>query len=253
MNELSAVNSREASVSRPPRILVVEDEAPLAELLAYNIKAEGFQVEHVERGNEAELRLAETPFDLVILDWILPGVSGLEICRRMRTRNNTRDMPIIMLTARCEEDDRVRGLSVGADDYVVKPFSMPELMLRIHALLRRARPERVATKLTVGDIELDRVNRRVKRAGHEIHLGPTEFRMLEYLMEKPGRVFSRAQLLDCVWGTSAEIDERTVDVQIGRLRKALTRGREKDPIRTVRSAGYSFDEKFGIGEEGQTI
>ena len=248
MNELPSVNTREVSIDRPPRILVVEDEAPLGELLTYNLKAEGFEVEHVDRGDEAELRLAETPFDLVILDWMLPGVSGLEICRRMRTRDNTRDMPIIMLTARCEENERVRGLSVGADDYVVKPFSMPELMLRVHALLRRARPERVATTLTLGDIDLDRVNRRVKRAGREIHLGPTEFRMLQYLMEKPGRVFTRAQLLDSIWGMSAEIDDRTVDVGIGRLRKALMRGRKKDPIRTVRGAGYSFNEKLGVDE-----
>jgi two-component system phosphate regulon response regulator PhoB len=248
MTELPAVVTREVSIDRPPRILVVEDEAPLGELLTYNLKAEGFEVEHADRGDEAELRLAEMPFDLIILDWMLPGVSGLEICRRVRTRNTTRDMPIIMLTARCEESERVRGLSVGADDYVVKPFSMPELMLRVRALLRRARPERVAGKLTLGDIDLDRVNRRVKRAGREIHLGPTEFRMLEYLMEKPGRVFTRAQLLDSIWGTSAEIDERTVDVQVGRLRKALMRGRKKDPIRTVRSARYSFDEKFCVDE-----
>jgi len=248
MNELPSVNTREASTDRPPRILVVEDEAPLGELLTYNLKAEGFEVEHVDRGDEAELRLAETPFDLVILDWMLPGVSGLEICRRVRTRDNTRDMPIIMLTARCEENERVRGLSVGADEYVVKTFSTPELMLRVHALLRRARPERVATTLTLGDIDLDRVNRRVKRAGREIHLGPTEFRMLQYLMEKPGRVFTRAQLLDSIWGMSAEIDDRTVDVGIGRLRKALMRGRKKDPIRTVRGAGYSFNEKLGVDE-----
>jgi len=248
MNELPSVNTREASTDRPPRILVVEDEAPLGELLSYNLKAEGFEAEHIDRGDEAELCLAETPFDLVILDWMLPGVSGLEICRRMRTRDNTRDMPIIMLTARCEENERVRGLSVGADDYVVKPFSTPELMLRVHALLRRARPERVATTLTLGDIDLDRVNRRVKRAGREIHLGPTEFRMLQYLMEKPGRVFTRAQLLDSIWGMSAEIDDRTVDVGIGRLRKALMRGRKKDPIRTVRGAGYSFNEKLGVDE-----
>jgi len=165
MNELPSVNTREASTDRPPRILVVEDEAPLGELLSYNLKAEGFEAEHIDRGDEAELCLAETPFDLVILDWMLPGVSGLEICRRMRTRDNTRDMPIIMLTARCEENERVRGLSVGADDYVVKPFSTPELMLRVHALLRRARPERVATTLTLGDIDLDRMNRRVNRRG----------------------------------------------------------------------------------------
>ncbi|MBY6241047.1 phosphate regulon transcriptional regulator PhoB [Methylosinus sp. Sm6] len=245
MNEVRVSASREAPNDRAPRILVVEDEAALALLLAYNLEAEGFQVEHVERGDEAEIRLSESLPDLVILDWMLPGVSGLEICRRLRARDDTRTMPIIMLTARGDENERVRGLSVGADDYVVKPFSTPELMARVHALLRRARPERVATRLVAGDIDLDRETRRVKRAGREIHLGPTEFRLLEYLMEKPGRVFSRAQLLDSVWGLSAEIDERTVDVHVGRLRKAIIRGREKDPIRTVRGTGYSFDETFG--------
>jgi two-component system phosphate regulon response regulator PhoB len=245
MNEVRVSAQRETPNDRAPRILVVEDEAALALLLAYNLEAEGFQVEHVERGDEAEIRLAESLPDLVILDWMLPGVSGLEICRRLRARDDTRTMPIIMLTARGDENERVRGLSVGADDYVVKPFSTPELMARVHALLRRARPERVATRLVAGDIDLDRETRRVKRAGREIHLGPTEFRLLEYLMEKPGRVFSRAQLLDSVWGLSAEIDERTVDVHVGRLRKAIIRGREKDPIRTVRGTGYSFDETFG--------
>jgi two-component system phosphate regulon response regulator PhoB len=236
---------RDLRGDRPPRILVVEDEVPLATLLVYNLEAEGYQVEHVDNGDEAELRLAESPPDLVILDWMLPGVSGLEICRRLRARDSARDMPVIMLTARGEEGERVRGLSVGADDYVVKPFSTPELMARVRALLRRARPERVASRLTLGDIDLDRDTRRVRRSGREIHLGPTEFRLLEYFMEKPGRVFTRAQLLDSVWGMSAEIDERTVDVHVGRLRKALIRGREKDPIRTVRGAGYSFDETFG--------
>jgi two-component system, OmpR family, phosphate regulon response regulator PhoB len=245
MNEIRVATPRETPHDRAPRILVVEDEAALALLLAYNLESEGFQVEHVERGDEAEIRLAESIPDLVILDWMLPGVSGLEICRRLRARDDTRTMPIIMLTARGDENERVRGLSVGADDYVVKPFSTPELMARVHALLRRARPERVATRLVAGDIDLDRETRRVKRAGREIHLGPTEFRLLEYLMEKPGRVFSRAQLLDSVWGLSAEIDERTVDVHVGRLRKAIIRGREKDPIRTVRGTGYSFDETFG--------
>jgi two-component system phosphate regulon response regulator PhoB len=245
MIELRPAATRQAPTDRAPRILVVEDEASLALLLVYNLESEGFAVEHVDRGDEAELRLAETPFDLVILDWMLPGVSGLEICRRLRAREATRDMPIIMLTARGEENERVRGLSVGADDYVVKPFSTPELMARVHALLRRARPERIAAKLSAGDIDLDRETRRVKRAGREILLGPTEFRLLEYFMEKPGRVFTRGQLLDSVWGVSAEIDERTVDVHVGRLRKALIRGREKDPIRTVRGAGYSFDETFG--------
>ncbi|MBU3888177.1 MULTISPECIES: phosphate regulon transcriptional regulator PhoB [Methylosinus] len=245
MNEIRVATPRETPHDRAPRILVVEDEAALALLLAYNLESEGFQVEHVERGDEAEIRLAESVPDLVILDWMLPGVSGLEICRRLRARDDTRTMPIIMLTARGDENERVRGLSVGADDYVVKPFSTPELMARVHALLRRARPERVATRLVAGDIDLDRETRRVKRGGREIHLGPTEFRLLEYLMEKPGRVFSRAQLLDSVWGLSAEIDERTVDVHVGRLRKAIIRGREKDPIRTVRGTGYSFDETFG--------
>jgi two-component system, OmpR family, phosphate regulon response regulator PhoB len=245
MNDLRTLTARDSANDRAPRILVVEDESSLALLLVYNLEAEGFIVEHVDRGDEAELRLAEAPPDLVILDWMLPGVSGLEICRRLRARDDTRDMPIIMLTARGEESERVRGLSVGADDYVVKPFSTPELMARVHALLRRARPERVASRLTAGDIDLDRETRRVKRGGREIHLGPTEFRLLEYFMEKPGRVFTRAQLLDSVWGMSAEIDERTVDVHVGRLRKALIRSREKDPIRTVRGAGYSFDETFG--------
>ncbi len=173
---------------------MVEDEPALSLLLAYNLEAEGYVVERVERGDEAELRLEETAPDLVILDWMLPGVSGLEICRRLRAREATRTLPVIMLTARGEEGERVRGLSVGADDYVVKPFSVPELMARVRALLRRARPERVATKLAAGDIELDRETRRVRRAGRDIHLGPTEFRLLEYLMEKPGRVFARAQL-----------------------------------------------------------
>jgi two-component system phosphate regulon response regulator PhoB len=230
---------------RAPRILVVEDEAPLALLLKYNLESEGYAVEHAARGDEAEVRIAEGGLDLVVLDWMLPGVSGLEICRRMRAREATRTLPIIMLTARGEEQERVRGLGVGADDYVVKPFSVPELMARVRALLRRASPERIATRLSQGDIELDRETRRVTRACRELHLGPTEFRLLECLMQKPGRVHSRAQLLDQVWGSTAEIDERTVDVHVGRLRKALVQGDEADPLRTVRGAGYSFDETFG--------
>jgi two-component system phosphate regulon response regulator PhoB len=228
-----------------PRILIVEDEADLSLLLGYNLEAEGYVVENVERGDEAELRLAENAPDLVILDWMLPGVSGLEICRRLRARESTRTLPVIMMTARGEEAERVRGLSVGADDYVVKPFSVPELMARVRALLRRSRPERIAERLYAGDLDLDRETRRVRRGVRDIHLGPTEFRLLEYLLEKPGRVFSRAQLLDGVWGQAAEIDERTVDVHVGRLRKALSRGRERDPIRTVRGTGYAFDETFG--------
>ncbi|MDP4594428.1 MAG: phosphate regulon transcriptional regulator PhoB [Beijerinckiaceae bacterium] len=236
---------RTSAAGSNPSILVVEDEASLAMVLTYNLEAEGFQVHREERGDDAELRLSEAVPDLLILDWMLPGISGLELCRRLRAREATRTLPVIMLTARGEENERVRGLSVGADDYVVKPFSVPELMARVHALLRRARPERVTSKLIQGELDLDRETHRVFRNSREIHLGPTEFRLLEYLMEKPGRVFSRAQLLDNIWGMSAEIDERTVDVHIGRLRKALSRGNERDPVRTVRGAGYSFDETFG--------
>ena len=228
-----------------PRILVVEDEAALSLLLTYNLEAEGYGVARAERGDDAEVMLAETTPDLVILDWMLPGVSGFELCRRMRARESTRDLPIIMLTARGEESERVRGLSIGADDYVVKPFSVPELMARVRSLLRRARPERIAGRLQAGELMLDRTARRVRRGERDIHLGPTEFRLLEHLMEKPGRVFTRAQLLDSVWGDAAEIDERTVDVHVGRLRKAIVRGRERDPLRTVRGAGYAFDETFG--------
>lgn len=228
-----------------PRILLVEDEDALATLVSYNLEAEGFEVEHAARGDEGDLRLIENPPDLVILDWMLPGVSGIELCRRLRAREETKVLPVIMLTARGQEDERIRGLSTGADDYIVKPFSVPELVARIRALLRRASPERVADQLIAGDIVLDRTSKRVHRGMREIHLGPTEFRLLERLMEKPGRVYTRAQLLDAVWGMSVEIDERTVDVHVGRLRKELSFGREKDPIRTVRGSGYGFDETFG--------
>jgi two-component system phosphate regulon response regulator PhoB len=227
-----------------PRILVVEDDPSLGELLAYNLQAEGYVVDRAERGEEAELKLLESPPDLVVLDWMLPGVSGIEICRRLRARDETKSLPVIMLTARSEEAERVRGLSVGADDYVVKPFSVPELLARVRALLRRMSPERIAGRLSFGDLELDRENHRVRRAGRDIHLGPTEFRLLDHLLSKPGRIFTRAQLLDAVWGLSAEIDERTVDVHVGRLRRALSRGAEKDPIRTVRGAGYGLDETY---------
>ncbi|MCZ7658572.1 MAG: phosphate regulon transcriptional regulator PhoB [Xanthobacteraceae bacterium] len=227
------------------RILIVEDEAPLTELLRYNLAAEGYEVETAMRGDEAEIRLKETPPDLVVLDWMLPGMSGIELCRRLRARTETERLPIIMLTARGEESERVRGLATGADDYIVKPFSVPELLARIRALLRRARPERVAAMLEAGDILLDRETKRVARSGREIHLGPTEFRLLEFLMQSPGRVFTRGQLLDGVWGRDVYIDERTVDVHVGRLRRALNRGRAPDPIRTVRGSGYSFDERFG--------
>ena len=235
----------DGTASAAPRIMVVEDEETLGVLLTYNLEAEGFAVTCVDRGDEADLRLVEDPPDLVILDWMLPGVSGLEICRRMRARQATRSLPVIMLTARGEEGERVRGLSTGADDYIVKPFSVPELVARVRALLRRASPDKVASRLVAGDLELDRQSWRVHRGERAVHLGPTEFRLLEYLMAKPGRVFSRAQLLDSVWGLSAEIDERTVDVHVGRLRKALSQQGQDDPIRTVRGAGYAFDETFG--------
>ncbi|BAF90030.1 MULTISPECIES: phosphate regulon transcriptional regulator PhoB [Azorhizobium] len=228
----------------PARILIIEDEEPLTLLLRYNLESEGYAVDNVGRGDEAETRLRESVPDLVILDWMLPGLSGIELCRRLRTRPETERLPVIMLTARGEETERVRGLATGADDYVVKPFSVPELLARVRALLRRAKPEHVATLLRAGDIELDRETHRVHRSGREVHLGPTEFRLLEFLMQSPGRVFSREQLLDGVWGQDVYIDERTVDVHVGRLRKAINRGRQPDPIRTVRGAGYSFNEMF---------
>ena len=227
------------------RILIVEDEEALALLLRYNLEAEGYEVETVARGDEADSRLKERTPDLIILDWMLPGLSGIELCRRLRARAETRLLPIIMLTARGEESERVRGLGTGADDYIVKPFSLPELLARVGALLRRASPERVANVLTWGDIELDREKKRVSRSGRPVDLGPTEFRLLEFLLERPGRVFSRAQLLDGVWGSDVYIDDRTVDVHVGRLRKALNRGEDADPIRTVRGSGYALDDRFG--------
>jgi two-component system phosphate regulon response regulator PhoB len=227
------------------RILIVEDEEALTEVLRYNLEAEGYEVETAARGDEADARLKERTPDLIILDWMLPGLSGIELCRRLRARSESRLLPIIMLTARGEESERVRGLGTGADDYIVKPFSLPELLARVGALLRRASPERLANTLIWGDIELDREKKRVSRAGRPIDLGPTEFRLLEFLLERPGRVFSRAQLLDGVWGSDVYIDDRTVDVHVGRLRKALNRGQAADPIRTVRGSGYALDDRFG--------
>ena len=229
-------------------ILIVEDEEALTLLLRYNLEAEGYGVETVPRGDEADLLLKERAPDLVILDWMLPGLSGIELCRRLRARPETKQLPIIMLTARGEESERVRGLATGADDYIVKPFSVPELLARVRALLRRSNPERVANLLTIGDLELDRDKRRVARSGRPIDLGPTEYRLLEFFLEHPGRVFSREQLLDSVWGRDIYIDERTVDVHIGRLRKLLNPGREQDPIRTVRGAGYALDDRFAKAE-----
>jgi two-component system phosphate regulon response regulator PhoB len=230
------------------RILVVEDEEALSMLLRYNLEAEGYDVETVIRGDEADTRLKERIPDVVVLDWMLPGLSGIELCRRLRARPETRQLPIIMLTARGEESERIRGLATGADDYIVKPFSVPELLARVKGLLRRAAPERLANVLTFGDLELDREKRRVARSGQPIDLGPTEYRLLEFFLQHPGRVFSREQLLDGVWGRDIYIDERTVDVHIGRLRKVLNAGSAADPIRTVRGAGYALDDRFGRAE-----
>jgi two-component system, OmpR family, phosphate regulon response regulator PhoB len=226
-----------------PKIMVVEDEEALSVLLRYNLEAEGYAVETVGRGDEAELRLREHVPDLLVLDWMLPAISGIELCRRLRMRPETERLPVIMLTARGEESDRVRGLSVGADDYLVKPFSTPEFIARVRALLRRSNPQSLANVLTVGDIVLDRDQHMVFRAGKPLKVGPTEYRLLEFLMMAPGRVFSREQLLDNVWGNGVYVDERTVDVHVGRLRKAINPGSAKDPIRTVRGAGYAIGQE----------
>ncbi len=226
------------------RILIIEDEDALALLLRYNLESEGYVVERTQNGEAAETLMREQVFDLVVLDWMLPGISGIELCRRLRAKSGTERLPVIMLTARGEEVDRVRGLSTGADDYIVKPFSVPEFLARVKALLRRSAPNAAVHLLRAGDIELDRETCRVQRGGADVHLGPTEFKLLEYLMRKPGRVFTREQLLDGVWGNDAYLDDRTVDVHVGRLRKVLSREGQPDPIRTVRGVGYSFDERF---------
>ena len=227
------------------RILVVEDEDTLSEILEYNLSSEGFFVQISSgEGEEVMMALEEDRPDLMLLDWMLPGLSGIEICRRVRARAEMRDMPIIMMTARGEESDRIRGLDTGADDYLTKPFSIPELTARVRALLRRARPTIASDMATFGDLALDRETRRVHRASKEIHLGPTEFRLLDCLMQRPGRVYSREQLLDLVWGRDVYVEVRTVDVHIGRLRKALNGRNQRDPIRTVRAAGYALDETY---------
>ena len=223
-----------------PLILIVEDETPLVTMLRYNLEKEGFRVAAAVDGQEALLLLAEERPDLVLLDWMLPSVSGLELCRRIRRRAEWRDLPVVMLTARAEEADRVRGLEIGADDYVTKPFSSGELIARIRALLRRSRPAFAEDVLTRGDLSVDLVRHRVSRGGRAIELSPTEYRLLLHFMESPGRVFSRDQLLNAVWGRDTYVEERTVDVHIRRLRKALNREGETDIVRTVRSAGYAF-------------
>ncbi|MEZ5824096.1 MAG: phosphate regulon transcriptional regulator PhoB [Geminicoccaceae bacterium] len=226
-----------------PQVMIVEDEIPLQKMLAYNLQAAGFDTVQAHDGEEALLLAEERVPDMVLLDWMLPQISGLEVCRRLRRRPATAHVPIIMLTARGEEADRLRGLETGADDYVTKPFSPAEVVARVRAVLRRTRPSLVEEVLTFHDIRLDLVAHRTFRGEREIHLSPTEFRLLRYLMENVGRVFSRSHLLDRVWGDELEIEVRTVDATIRRLRRALNSGGEEDLVRTVRSEGYSLDSK----------
>ena len=223
-----------------PVILVVEDEPAQREVLSYNFAAEGFSVTTAENGEEALLLVGEVQPDIIVLDWMLPNVSGIEVCRRLKSRAETRAIPVIMLSARSEEVDRVRGLETGADDYVIKPYSIVELMARVRTQLRRTRPAAVGQKLEYSDLRLDPETHRVHRANNVLKLGPTEFRLLTTFMEKPGRVWSREQLLDRVWGRDIYVDTRTVDVHIGRLRKALCAHGGDDPLRTVRGAGYAL-------------
>ncbi|MCT2558087.1 phosphate regulon transcriptional regulator PhoB [Tsuneonella sp. YG55] len=223
------------------KLLLVEDDPALAELLEYRFANEGYSVRVTADGDEALLLAAEDAPDLIILDWMIEGTSGIEVCRRLRRTKGTAHVPIIMLTAREGEDDKIRGLETGADDYLTKPFSPRELLARVAAVLRRIRPALAGESLVVGDLSLDPVAHRVTRRGQPLHLGPTEYRLLKFLMESPGRVFSRSQLLDGVWGTESEIELRTVDVHIRRLRQAIAIEGAKDPVRTVRSAGYSLE------------
>lgn len=224
-----------------PYIIIAEDEDALATLLSYNLEKEGYEVGIATDGDEALVMIKERLPDLLVCDWMMPKVSGIEVCRRLRSVPASRNLPIVMLTARSEESDRIRGLDTGADDYVVKPFSMTELMARIRAVLRRIRPGLSEDRVEFGEIIVDRMSHRVQRSGRDIHLGPTEYKLLDYLMQYPKRVFSREQLLDAVWGNDVYVEARTVDVHIGRLRKALNGKDDYDPIRTVRSAGYSLD------------
>ncbi|WP_174274046.1 phosphate regulon transcriptional regulator PhoB [Sphingomonas bacterium] len=223
------------------QILLVEDDAALAELIAWHVEREGYGIEQTGDGEEALLRVAESHFDLVLLDWMIEGLSGIEVCRRLRRMPETRGTPIIMLTARGEEEDRIRGLTTGADDYITKPFSPRELVARIAAVLRRTRPAVNSERLQYEGLEMDLAEHRVRRDGQAVPLGPTEYRLLRYFLEHPGRVFSRERLLDSVWGQDSEIELRTVDVHIRRLRKAINLGERPDLIRTVRSAGYALD------------
>ena len=234
------------SSPRKPVVLVAEDEMPLMTLLRYNLEKEGYRALDASDGEQALMLAAEETPDLVLLDWMMPKVTGIEVCRRLRSRAETRNLPIIMLTARGEESDRVRGLDTGADDYITKPFSMTELLARIRAVMRRIRPALAEDIVKFGDVSIDRSAHRVRRGSRDIHLGPTEYRLLDHFMQHPGRVFSREQLLDAVWGSGIYVDARTVDVHIGRLRKALNEPGQTDPIRTVRSAGYALDESLKV-------
>lgn len=234
------------SSPRKPLVLVAEDEMPLMTLLRYNLEKEGYRALEASDGEQALMLASEETPDLVLLDWMMPKVTGIEVCRRLRSRAETRNVPIIMLTARGEESDRVRGLDTGADDYITKPFSMTELLARIRAVMRRIRPALAEDVVQFGDVSIDRSAHRVRRGSRDIHLGPTEYRLLDHFMQHPGRVFSREQLLDAVWGSGVYVDARTVDVHIGRLRKALNEPGQIDPIRTVRSAGYALDESLKV-------
>ena len=224
-----------------PKLLLVEDDTALAELLEYRFENEGYDVRVTADGEEAMVMASEDAPDLVILDWMIEGISGIEVCRRLRRNKETAHVPIIMLTAREGEDDRVRGLETGADDYVTKPFSPRELLARVSAVLRRVRPALAGEAIEAGDLRLDPVAHRVERRGRQLQIGPTDYRLIKFFMEHPRRVFSRNQLLDAVWGTGSEIEERTVDVHIRRLRKAIAVENARDPIRTVRSAGYALE------------
>jgi two-component system, OmpR family, phosphate regulon response regulator PhoB len=225
------------------KLLVIEDDAALAELLVWNFEAQGFSVQQTADGDEALLLANEETPDVILLDWMIENVPGIEVCRRLRRNEVTANIPIIMLTARSAEEDRIRGLETGADDYVTKPFSPRELIARVQALLRRSKPAATGQMLSFEGVALDPVAHRVTSGGQPVEMGPTEFRLLRYFLERPRRVLSRAQLIDGVWSRDAEIDERTVDVHVGRLRKALKAGAAGDPIRTVRSEGYSLDRK----------
>jgi two-component system phosphate regulon response regulator PhoB len=237
---MARITEMPAGMSRP-LVLVVEDEAALATMLRYNLETQGFRVEEAADGQEAMTRLAEARPDLVLLDWMLPVMSGLEVCRQLRRRSETRDVPVIMVTARTDDQDAVRGLNTGADDYITKPFGMDALLARMRALLRRANAVPAKGLLAFHDVTLDLAAHRVQRDGRSLHLGPTEFRLLEFLMQHPRRVFSREELLDAVWGRDIHVEPRTVDVHVRRLRKAINGEGELDLVRTVRAAGYALD------------